>query len=154
MRFFSGFSLRDEAYLFEDILDPSIYSVAGFSYGAIKALEYVKTQLEKGNRVDRLQLLSPAFFQTKSAKFKRLQLLSYTKNQAAYLESFLTACFSPYPPQQLSYRATSKEQLQELLEYEWCLEDLLKLERAGVIVEVYLGSEDNIIDAPKAKEFF
>jgi len=60
--YFNGFSLAKEENLFEDFLLGSEFCVAGFSYGAQKAFEYVYKSSE---RVDRLILLSPAFFQTK-----------------------------------------------------------------------------------------
>jgi len=88
MNFYSGFSLQNEEYLFEPFLKKGEYTVSGFSYGAIKALNTVIKALEDKKRVDTLQLLSPAFFQSKPEKFKRVQLMSYKKNTAVYLEQF------------------------------------------------------------------
>ena len=119
MKFFSGFSLINESYLFEDFIDESDYSVSGFSYGAIKALAYVKEELVKGNRVDRLQLFSPAFFQVKDAKFKKLQLMAYRKNKEIYLNQFLNTCFSPYERKIVENIDTKVDDLYELLNYEW-----------------------------------
>lgn len=70
MKFFSGFCLANEQELFAPYLIRSDFTVAGFSYGAIKALKYAITCNE---RIDTLQLFSPAFFQDKDAKFKKLQ---------------------------------------------------------------------------------
>ena len=89
MQFYSGFSLCDESDLFAAFIKNSQYTVCGFSYGAIKAFKHVVSQMTKGNRVDTLQLFSPAFFQTKPERFKRLQTISYTKNPLKYLEQFL-----------------------------------------------------------------
>ena len=36
MQFNSGFSLKNEDYLFEEYINQSKYSISGFSYGAIK----------------------------------------------------------------------------------------------------------------------
>ncbi len=59
MRYFNGFCLNGEEVLFKDILIESNYVVAGFSYGAILAFE----EAYRGDsRVDRLILISPAFF--------------------------------------------------------------------------------------------
>ena len=59
MKYFSGFSLCNEEELFSDFLEEGEFNVAGFSFGAQNALEYV---LSTDKRVDKLQLLSPAFF--------------------------------------------------------------------------------------------
>jgi len=154
MKFFSGFSLRDEQYLFNAYIDKSEYCVCGFSYGAIKALSYVLDELKSGNRVDRLQLLSPAFFQSKDKKFKKLQLISYRKNKDAYINQFLNACFTPYEKKIVEGVETNINELEELLYYEWNKEELELLVSRGVIIEVYLGSSDAIVDAKPSKEFF
>ncbi len=154
MKFFSGFSLTNEEYLFEQFIDSSEYNVCGFSYGAIKALNYVVEELNRGNRIDRLELLSPAFFQNKDAKFKKLQLLSYRKNKELYLNQFLKSCFDPYEKKIVQNVDTQVEELEELLYYKWDEEKLSYLSSRGVVIEVYLGSEDMIVDALSAKEYF
>jgi len=154
MKFFSGFSLINEEYLFEDYINKSDYTVCGFSYGAIKALKFVKEQLELGNRIDRLQLLSPAFFQNKTTKFKKLQLMGYKKDKINYMKSFLSLCFEPHEKKIVQNYETKYSELDELLNYEWDLEDFKYLIDKGLHVEVYLGGEDNIIDAQAAKELF
>ena len=59
MRFYSGFGFWNEKELFKEYLEEGEFVVAGFSYGAQKALiDAVHTS----KRVDKLQLLSPAFF--------------------------------------------------------------------------------------------
>lgn len=154
MKFFSGFSLKDESYLFDKYLNKSEYATGGFSYGAIKAFEDVKKALMESKRVDTLQLFSPAFFQDKSAKFKRLQLMSYVKNEELYLRSFMKSCFAPYEKKIVQNTQTTKSELEELLNYEWDLDELKELVKKGIKIEVYLGEEDQIIDSQKAKEFF
>lgn len=154
MKFYSGFSLRGESHYFEAFMDDSLYCVCGFSYGAIKALKYTKELLKIGQRVDRLQLFSPAFFQMKTEKFKRLQTLSYGKNKEAYIEQFVNSCFLPYEREEVLLIETRLEELEELLEYKWLLSDLVMLRDAGVKIEVYLGAEDKIIDVEAAREFF
>ena len=154
MQFYSGFSLQNEEHFFDAYLERSEYTIAGFSYGALFAMNAVLDSLERGRRIDRLQLFSPLFFQTKDAKFKRLQLMSYKKNRTAYLKQFISGCFSPYEVQKLEHRETEYEELQELLEYEWSLESLQRIEHSGVEIEVYLGGADAIIDVVGAREFF
>lgn len=67
MRYFSGFCFQNEEALFEPYLIKSDFTVAGFSYGAIKAMEYAFTCK---TRIDTLQLFSPAFFKIKMQNLK------------------------------------------------------------------------------------
>jgi hypothetical protein len=46
------------------------------------------------------------------------------------------------------------EELDELLNYEWDIYELNRLAQKGVKIEVYLGSEDKIIDVESARELF
>ncbi len=154
MKFFSGFSLQNESYLFQRYRDDSHYCVGGFSYGAIKALRYAQEQLKNNKRLDRVQLFSPAFFQGTSEKFKRLQLLSYKKNKELYLKTFIKSCFKPYEHKIVQQSHSSYEELEELLYYVWDEKVLEDLVSQGVVIEVYLGAKDNIIEASRAKEFF
>ncbi len=154
MKFFSGFSLKNEEHFFSEYIKESEYSVVGFSYGAIKAFEYVQEQLSKGNRIDTLQLFSPAFFQTQSQKFHRLQMLSFTKERKKYIQTFIDTCFQPYAKQELEFKKTTKAELEELLTYEWSVSDLLEMTNKGVKLEVYLGSKDAIIDVQGARKMF
>ena len=154
MIFKSGFSLKNEQTLFDEYINYSDYSVCGFSYGALGAFEYAKEQLLSGKRVDTLHFFSPAFFQTKSSKFKKLQLIGYRKDKNRYLKDFLDLCFSPYSKKNIEHYETNVDELEELLNYEWDIEELKSLANKGVKIEVYLGGEDKIIDVEGAREFF
>ncbi len=154
MQFYSGFSLKNEAYLFDVFIKKNDYTIAGFSYGAIAALNATLNAVNSAKRVDTLQLFSPAFFQTKGEKFKRLQTMAYKKNKRAYMSQFIDSCFSPYQNKNIEQKETILEELHELLYYEWSLDDLNKIEKSGVKIEVYLGGEDKIIDSKSTKEFF
>ena len=154
MLFFSGFSLKDEEYLFHSYLLQNDFCVSGFSYGSIKAFSYIQKAIENGQRVDTLQLFSPAFFQSKDEKFKRLQLMSYKKNKKRYLMQFVNACFEPYNKKIIEQCETEVQELNELLEYEWSYSALEKLNSLGVKIEVYLGGKDAIIDTKEAERFF
>jgi pimeloyl-ACP methyl ester carboxylesterase len=151
MLFYSGFSLKEDESFFEQYLKKGDYNVAGFSHGAIKAFEYALTCKE---RIDTLQLFSPAFFQTKPQSFKRAQMLGYKKDSATYLSHFIKGCFEPYELKKTLHVNTEVKELDELLNYQWDAEKLKSLVESGVKVEVYLGSEDKIIDVAGAKEFF
>lgn len=154
MKFYSGFSLINESYLFKEYINTSEYTICGFSYGAIKAFKKVQESLELSHRVDTLQLFSPAFFQSKATKFKRLQMMAYTKNKDLYMNQFIKSCFSPYEKKIVQNTATTSDELEELLNYEWDLDKLKYIASAGVKIEVYLAEEDKIIDSLSAKEFF
>jgi len=150
LEFFSGFCLQNESELFSEFLSESEYEVAGFSYGAIKALEYC---LKTKKRVDTLTLLSPAFFMDRDKKFKRVQLLHFKRDKTAYIKNFLEN--SAYPSKiNLSkyFHEDSYEDLQKLLNNEWREEEFLKLK--SIDVKVYLAEDDKIINSQKAMDFF
>ena len=151
-KYFSGFCFFEESELFKDYIIQNDFTVSGFSFGAIKAFEDV---LNSNNRVDKLQLFSPAFFQTQNEKFKRTQIMYFKKDANAYCQTFLSNVLSPLDLDISKYfKLGSIEELQELLYYEWSEEKLQKLIEKGVKIEVYLGGNDKIIDASKAQEFF
>jgi pimeloyl-ACP methyl ester carboxylesterase len=151
MIFYSGFCLKDDERFFKDYLSDTQYSVGGFSYGAIKALEYA---LKAPHRIDRLQLFSPAFFQNKEPLFKRMQLLGFKKNPQAYIEEFIKSCFAPYSAKKIPLARGIYEELKELIEYEWDPKKLKALYQKGVIIEIFIGGDDAIIDARYVKDFF
>ncbi len=156
MRFFSGFSLQNESILFDEFLKEyrgNPYVVAGFSYGAIKALEYVYKSQE---RVDRLLFLSPSYFLNRSKGFKKAQKLYFKKDPSRYLSGFLKN--AAYPAEDSEFSSFLKmgtlKELEELLEYEWPEEKLQSVTNRGVKIEIYLGAKDKIIDAMEAHDFF
>lgn len=152
MKFFSGFCLANEQELFTPYLNQSDFTVAGFSYGAIKALEYALTAKE---RVDTLQLFSPAFFQDKDAKFKKLQTLSFSKNSDLYTQNFMQNIMYPSTfDMQPFLKQGSLEELSELLHYTWNEAHLHALKERGMNIEIYVGEQDAIINATAVKEFF
>ena len=154
MNFHSGFSLKNDSHFFKEYRDDSVFCVSGFSYGAIKAFKYVQEQVNNGKRVDRLQLFSPAFFQTKENKFKEVQEQLFVKNKGKYLSQFLAGCFAPLNEQKVEQISTKREELHDLLYFEWELDALRELEAKGVVIEVYLGGKDRIIDVITAQKFF
>ncbi|HEY9129977.1 MAG TPA: pimelyl-ACP methyl ester esterase BioV [Sulfurovum sp.] len=152
MKYFNGFSLKNEENLFDPYLIQSNYTVAGFSYGAQQAFEYVYQSKE---RVDRLILLSPAFFQTQKQSFIRTQLRYFEAGQEAYVQQFLSNVAYPSRVDMYSYlNAGSKEDLDALLKYEWDPEKIQDVLERGTIIEVFIGMDDKIIDAQKTFEFF
>jgi len=154
MKFYSGFCLQNEEHFFSCLIQKNDFHIYGFSYGAIKAYEEAVMRLKAYARVDRLVLFSPAFFQTKSEAFKKLQLRSFKKDSKNYVDNFLLACFAPYAKEDILTKEDSVEDLEKLLYFEWSHDALLWLQEQGVTVEVYLGGEDKIIDVGGAYEFF
>lgn len=152
MTFFSGFSLQGEKELFSQYIDESDFCVAGFSLGAIEAIQYA---LEHTRRIDKIQLFSPAFFVNKDKKYKRLQEIFYQKDAEAYTQEFLkNITFPSAIDMQKYYRYDSAENLHALLYYPWDKEILQSLQDRAIMIEVYLGERDKIINANAAREFF
>ena len=152
MKFFSGFCLANEQELFTPYLNQSDFTVAGFSYGAIKAYEYAFTCKE---RIDTLQLFSPAFFEDKDAKFKKLQTLSFSKNSDLYTQNFMQNCAYPSTFDiQTFFKQGNLEELSELLHYTWNEAHLQALKERDVNIEVYVGEQDTIINSLHVKDFF
>lgn len=152
MKYFNGFSLQNEEKLFEPYLIDSDYSVAGFSYGAQKAFEYAYQTKE---RIDRLILLSPAFFQTQKPSFVRAQLRYFEAGQDAYVTQFLANVSYPSELKLSNYlKVGTKEELEALLNYKWDAKKIQEILDRGTTIEVFLGDDDKIIDTQKAFDFF
>lgn len=152
MIFYSGFSLKNESCFFDNWLNRDDYTVSGFSYGAIKAAWHVA---DANSRIDTLQLFSPAFFQTQTLSFKKLQQRAFGTSPQEYREKFLTTCFAPYAVYdvQLNHEDNS-EDLSTLLNFVWDKELMQQIIDKGVRIEVFLGLEDKVIDVIGAQEFF
>lgn len=148
MKYFSGFCLKDESELFKSFTCKGDFCVVGFSYGAQKALEYVFTCKD---RVDQLQLISPAFFEDQSDKFKKLQTISFRKDSDIYCKNFLQNIGLS---DMKFFEKGTAEELKELLYYKWDINKLTELKKRGIQIEVYLGADDNIVNSLHVKEFF
>lgn len=152
MVYYSGFSLKEDDDFFSDYLDEGQYCVAGFSYGAVQAFEFV---LKTDRRVDKLQLFSPAFFQSKPERYIKLQLGAFSSDPEAYLRLFVDNCFSPVVNDGSAKVEMGRyESLKALLTYIWQEEKIKTILNKGVEIEVYLGGKDKIIDSAKAFDFF
>ncbi len=152
MHYFNGFSLHSEEELFNAFTIKSDLCVAGFSYGAQKAFEYVYNSKE---RIDRLILLSPAFFQTQKTSFTRTQLRYFEAGQEAYVKQFLENVSYPSSVDLSKYLNVGiKEDLNALLTYTWDKQKIQEVLNRGTTIEVFLGKEDKILDSQEALEFF
>ncbi len=152
MKYFNGFSLQSEEELFTQYLVNSDYCVAGFSYGAQQAFEYVYHAKE---RIDRLILLSPAFFQTQKPSFIRTQLRYFEAGQEAYVKQFLANVTYPSSLDLSNYlKVGTKEELEALLSYTWDNKKIQEVLDRGTTIEVFFGQDDKIIDVQQAFDFF
>jgi len=152
MKYFNGFSLQNEKELFAPYLMQSDYCVAGFSYGAQQAFEHVYHSKE---RIDRLILLSPAFFQTQKPSFTRTQLRYFEAGNEAYVKQFLTNVTNPSSLDLTNYlKVGTKEELENLLTYQWDTKKIQEILDRGTSIEVFLGNKDKIINAQETFNFF
>jgi esterase/lipase len=152
MKYFNGFCLKEEEAFFKQFFVESDYCVVGFSYGAQKALEYVYSSQQ---RVDRLILISPAFFQNHKKSFIKTQLRYFKADEEAYKKAFLENVIYPSTLSLKDYLSNgSYEELNELLSYVWEVEKIQTLLDRGVTIEVFMGAEDKIVDVHKSQAFF
>ncbi len=152
MNYFSGFCFKNEQELFKEWIYRGDFCVAGFSYGAIKAFEFASTCRD---RVDKLQLFSPAFFQDRSDKFRRLQQIYFEKDSQKYIENFLQNVKYPKDIDISKYiKKGTIDELNELLNYKWEEEKIKKLTKKGTNIEIYLGEKDKIINSSGVLDFF
>ncbi len=152
MRYFNGFSLCNEEEFFKEQLIESEYAVVGFSYGAQKAFEYAYYTID---RVDRLVLISPAFFQNHKKSFIKTQLRYFKADKEAYTQQFLQNVAYPSSVDLTPYLCDGTyEELDALLSYVWEKEKVLELLERGVSIEVFMGDSDKIVDFEKSYKFF
>jgi len=152
MRYFNGFTLQNEEHFFKDYLVDGDFTVAGFSYGAQRAFEYA---YKSDKRIDRLILLSPAFFQNQKSSFIRTQLRYFKADQEAYRIQFLkNVCFPSSLTLEDNVTDGTYNELEDLLSYVWDRDKILELQQRGVVIEVFLGGRDKIVDSKMSLEFF
>ncbi len=152
MIYFSGFSLANEEELFSSYYSDNNNTVVGFSYGGQRAFEYL---YRSTTRIDRLILISPAFFQSKKPSYIRTQLRYFETNQEDYINQFLSNITHPSNEDISPFLSNgTKEQLRELLEYKWDRERLQEVVDRGVTIEIFVGEQDKIIDSLEVVEFF
>ena len=152
MQYFNGFSLKNEEVFFIEHLSNSEYTVAGFSYGAQKALEYA---YKSTKRIDRLILISPAFFQNHKKSFIKTQLRYFQADKETYKKEFLKNVAYPSSIELNNFIVDGTyDELEDLLSYVWDEEKILALKKRGTVIEVFMGDCDQIVDSEKSFEFF
>lgn len=152
--FFGGFALKDDLNLFANLLTNfgitlNQYDVCGFGYGSKRALDYV---LNCNSRINRLILLSPAFFNNKDSAFLDSQIEYFSKNKELYLKYFYENIgFDGL------YRFNSDVSVRDLrafFEFSFNEVDLFRICNKGIKIIVFLGGKDRIVDSIDAMEFF
>jgi len=152
MKYFNGFSLKAEEEFFSNYLIDSDYAIAGFSHGSQRALEYAYNSQE---RIDRLTLISPAFFQNHKKSFVKTQLRYFKSDKKAYQKEFLKNVVYPSTISLDKHIVEGTyEELDDLLSYVWQEEKIKALIKKGIKIEVFMGDSDKIVDAEKSFEFF
>ncbi|VAY86224.1 FIG00387961: hypothetical protein [hydrothermal vent metagenome] len=149
--YFSGFSLKNECSIFDQYLIKNDFAVSGFSFGAQKAVEYALTAT---SRIDTLQLFSPAYFNDKDSKYKRMQLMYFNKNSQVYCDNFLNNCEISQENKKKYFCMGTAYELKTLLNYNWSEYSLNLINNKNINIEVYLGNEDKIINTKEALNFF
>ena len=143
MKYFSGFCLCNEKDLFKDYLEESEFVVAGFSKGTQDALLYA---LNSKTRIDKLQLLSPAFFDYND-KLIELNIKAFMQNKERYIKNFLKKAGL----EDFRYVCDcSVDELKRLFTFDW---EIIK-ELKNIKIEIFLGEYDKISTSKKAYEFF
>ncbi|MCI0501301.1 MAG: pimelyl-ACP methyl ester esterase BioV [Epsilonproteobacteria bacterium] len=156
--FFSGFSLTNESEIFDEYSIKNEVTVSAFSYGCIKLVEnilngtYESEHFKK--RIDKIQLFSPAYFNDKDEKFKRMQLMFFKKDVKTYTDNFVKNCGFSEEEKNKYLKMGTFEELQELLYYKWSEEKMEMLKAKNIIIETYLGGDDKIINSQEALVFF
>jgi pimeloyl-ACP methyl ester carboxylesterase len=165
MKYFNGFCLKNEKFLFKDYLEEGEFVVAGFSFGAQKALEYV---LNANERIDKLQLLSPAFFSV-NQKFIDINIKAFKKDKISYIKNFLTKAGIDKWKMNNGKWIIDNEKLkiknEELIEVDYSCNEIELMEMftfdwekiqevKDIKIEVFLGEYDKILSLKKAYEFF
>jgi len=150
VKYFSGFCFCKEQNLFADFLEKDEFVVAGFSYGAQKALCYA---LNSTKRIDKIQLISPAFFDY-NQKIIDLNLKSFKKDKNNYIKNFLIKAGFSHQFINSSINKyicdCNEEDLEKLFTFDW---EKIK-EIKDIKIEVFLGEYDKIISFQKAYKFF
>lgn len=149
--YFSGFCLQNEKNIFDEYLTINEFTLNGFSYGCIKLIEYA---LICDSRIDKIQLFSPAYFNDKDEKFKRMQLMFFKKDATLYADNFLKNCGFNKENKNKYFSFGTFGELKELLYYEWKTDKLQTLKDRGIEIETYIGEDDKIIDPQETLEFF
>ncbi len=152
MNYFNGFALKGEELLFDDYLGNGDFTIGGFSFGAQKAFEFC---CHTDRRIEKLILLSPAFFQNMPRSFVRTQLRYFSSDKEGYIERFLSNAAYPSSLDLHPFFAEyTYEELDALLTYRWDHNKILELLDRGTKIEVYLGGRDKIIQSQEAFDFF
>jgi len=148
--FYSGFCLHGEERLFDSYLPAFGDFMAGFSYGSIDA---TKRAIEDKS-VKSLILLSPAYYSHKDEEFKKAQLCAFEADPALYKLKLLKKSGLKEEEGELYGRDGTADELKDLLFFDWSSVGLSELADRGVRIEVFIGSNDRVVEPEASAEFF
>jgi len=155
MKYFNGFCLQNEEKLFSGYIEEGLFNVAGFSFGAQKAVSYV---LKTEKRIEKLQLFSPAFF-TYSPRITDINIQAFNKDKKSYIKTFLNKAGGKADIENCKLKAGNKtvklaectvQQLKDMFTFNWEIIKGIK----NTKIEVFLGECDKIINLKQAYGFF
>jgi len=151
VKFFSGFCVDGEAELFAEFFPPKEAFIAGFSYGAIEAIEYAVSTEEFFKK---LILLSPAYYAHKDDEFRDMQHGAFVADAELYRLKLLKRSGLDETMAAKYAKMGTKEELCKLLYFAWSQELFDELKAKGVDIEIYIGSGDRVVDSEPSAEFF
>ncbi len=152
--YFSGFGLCNEWEVFSHLQHSKIieinrvYDIIAFNYGAQRAIDYA---ISTTKRIRKISLLSPAFFHDKNPIFKEQQLKLFKSHPQKYIHNFYPT--SPIALSSFIY-TPSVEELKKMIYYFFSPKDLLYLQQRNIIIEIFLGQKDTLINIQAAFDFF
>ena len=119
-------------------------------------MRFALDSLKNDRRINRVILLSPAFFNDKDSSFKDAQIRAFAKNKALYMKAFYKNIGLKKGDEIYLREIESLDSriLEQCLRYEFKGDDLIFLRSKGVEIVVILGQNDRIIDSLKANDFF
>jgi pimeloyl-ACP methyl ester carboxylesterase len=151
VKFFSGFCVEGERELFAQYLPSREAYVAGFSYGAIEAIEYATSTKEFFKK---LILLSPAYYAHKDEEFCGMQYAAFVADPQLYRIKLLKRSGLDEETAAKYAKMGTKEELDKLLHFKWSAELFETLKVKGVSVEIYIGSADRVVESEASAQFF
>jgi pimeloyl-ACP methyl ester carboxylesterase len=151
VKFFSGFCVEGERELFAEYLPPKEAYVAGFSYGAIEAIEYAASTKEF---LKKLILLSPAYYAHKDEEFCAAQYAAFIADPELYRIKLLKRSGLDEETAAKYAKMGTKEELDKLLHFKWPLHLFEELAKKGVEIEIYIGRGDRVVESDASSEFF
>lgn len=158
----NGFFFQKELIFLKNFVHKGIYDISGFGFGAQKAYDEAFLRISRGRRVNKLILLSPAFFGNgkMNQSDKILQIKAFEENKKIYTFNLLKLMgeennlMEKNPTSKDFVLKIKSSDLYSMFDYIWDKKKIETLSYRGVSTEIYLGGKDKTINALKISEFF